>query len=229
MNLLMKIIQVKNMIKQSFKLTIVTAAWNAENLPRVFETTNKQTFKDWQHIIVNDNNPEVRECMEALPDNPQRHWIDFRVRTHYYGALARNAGVMAAFSYMHHSQRDIENEWIVFLDDDNSWEPDHLQSMIDAVSFNPDAVMVASDAVWIGRDDKTFREVKECKLGHGRCDLGQFMYKTTLFRKYGFFDPHPRAKHKYDWNLLRKMFAGEPFEKIHFTDKPTFLMNYKKR
>ena len=214
-----------------FKLTIVTAAWNAENLPKVFESIENQTFKDWEHIIVNDNNPWVRRFMEGESRHPQRHWIDFHVRTHYYGALARNTGAMAAFSYLHASKRDIENEWIVFHDDDNAWEPDHLQSMIEAAKANPEATMIMSDARWIGFNDKNWVEIRPCKLKHGGIDLGQIMYKTKLFKEYGYFDPHPASKHKYDWRLISKMVIGEgkAIGKIVLTSKPTFLMNYKKR
>ena len=214
------------------KLTIVTAAWNSNNLENVMESIENQTFKDWQHIVVNDNSEDVRSWWSVVGlddyDDDRRHFIDFGVRTHYYGALARNTGAMIAFSYVHHSKRDIENEWIVFHDDDNVWEPDHLESLINAAEANPAATMVASDSVWVGAIDKTFRSVHKCKLRHGGCDLGQFMYKTSLFKKYGYFDPHPHNKHKYDWRLISKIVEGEG-DKLVYTNKPTFIMNYKKR
>ena len=210
------------------RLTIVTAAWNAVNIPRVIESVESQTYKDFQHIIVNDNNQEVREIIKPLCDGVNRHWIDIGVRTHFYGALARNMGVIAAFSYIHHSKRDIENEWIVFHDDDNAWENNHLQSMVDILEKNPGATMIASDAIWVGANDKRWKEIRPCKIKHGSCDLGQFMYKTKLFRQYGYFFPHPRRKHKYDWELIKEMASGEG-DKLVFTHLPTFIMNYKKR
>lgn len=209
-------------------LTIVTACWHAENLSKVIESVDNQTFKDWQHILVNDNNPEVRSIFKYLCDDKKRHWIDLGVRTHFYGALARNIGVIVAFSYVHHSKRDIENEWVVFHDDDNCWEPNHLQSMIDVAAVNPEATMIASDAVWVGAHDKSFREVRECRLRHGGVDLGQIMYKTKLFREVGYFFPHPHRKHKYDWELISKMVEKEG-DKLVYTHLSTFLMNYKKK
>lgn len=209
-------------------LTIVTAAWHAENLPKVIESIDNQTVKGFQHIIINDNNPEVRDIMKPLCDGVNRHWIDLGVRTHFYGALARNMGVIAAFSYIHHSKRDIDNEWIAFHDDDNLWEPNHIQSMIEVLETNPEATMIGSDAVFIGARDKKWKEVRECKIRHCGCDLGQFLYKTELFRKYGYFFPHPHRKHKYDWELIQKMAEGEG-NNLVFTGKPTFIMNYKKQ
>ena len=209
-------------------ITIITASWNAENLPKVIESIDNQTYTDWHHIIINDNNPEVREIMKGLCDNKKRFWIDFGLRTHFYGALARNTGAMIAFCYIHHSKRDIENEWICFHDDDNLWDPSHLESIVDTLNKNPESTLIASDAVWVGANDKNWRGIKPCRIKHGSCDLGQFMYKTKLFKEYGYFDPCPRRKHKYDIELIKKIAEGEG-ERISYTNQPTFIMNYKKR
>lgn len=211
-----------------FKLTIITALWNAQNIEKVIKSIDNQTYQDFQHILVNDNNINVREQFKGVCDGVKRHWVDFGVRTHFYGAIARNTGVMMAFSYIHHSKRDIDNEWVVFHDDDNLWEPNHLQTIVDIIEKNPEVTMVATDARWIGAKDKSFNEIRKCKLRHGGCDLGQFAYKTSLFKEYGYFNPHPANKHKFDWRLIEKMTNGEK-NKLIYTNQPTFLMLYKKR
>jgi len=208
-------------------ITIITAAWNAKGLKKTIESIDNQEYTDWNHIIINDNNPEVREVFKELCDGVKRHWVDLGVRTHYYGALARNIGVQIAFSYVHHSKRDIENEWVVFHDDDNRWTTDHLQLMVATMKANPEATMIASDAIWVGKNDKSWVEEHRCKLRHGGCDLGNFIYKTSLFREYGYFFPHPRRKHKFDWELINKMVVGEG-DKLVLTHKPTFIMTHKK-
>lgn len=210
------------------RLTIVTACWNAKNLPIVMKSLEDQTYQDFQHILINDNNPEVRDVFKGMCDGIKRHWVDVGVRTHYYGALARNIGVQVAFSYLHASKRDIENEWIIFHDDDNYWKPNHLQSIVDTIQKNPEATMIATDAIWVGVNDKTWMEERKCSLRHGGCDLGQFAYKTSLFRKYGYFEPHPRRKQRYDWELIKKMSDGEG-DKLVCTNGSTFLMSYRKR
>jgi glycosyltransferase involved in cell wall biosynthesis len=210
------------------RLTIISAMWNACYLPKVVESVDNQTYKDFQHIFINDNNPGVREVIQQYCNDKNRFWIDFHVRSHFYGALARNTGVMVAFSYVHHTKRDIDNEWVIFHDEDNYWEPDHLQSMIDAAEANPESMMVGSDALWVGAHDKNWKEIRECKLRQGGCDLGQFMYKTKLFRDYGYFFAHPHSKHAYDWELINKM-TSDPKTNLVYTHKPSFVMNYKKR
>ena len=210
------------------KITIITALWHADNIPAVIESVDNQTYQDFQHILVNDNNENVRKVFKGVCDGVKRHWIDFGVRCHYYGAMARNTGVMSAFSYCHHSKRDRDNEWILFHDDDNKWEPYHVEAMVNAVKRRPKSTMVVADSVWVGAKDKEWKTIRKAEFRHGGCDLGQFMYKTELFRKYGYFDPHPGLKHKYDWVLLKKMTEGEEGN-IIFTGEPSFIMNYKKR
>lgn len=213
-------------------LTVVTAAWRVDGVKKVIGCLNNQTYQDFEHIIVNDNNTDVRKWLNEnyfFENENRRHIIDSHVRLHYYGALARNIGIQVAFSYLHHSKRDIENEWVCFLDDDNLWKTNHLQSMIDALKTNPEATMITSDAEWIGVNDPNWREIKECKFRHGGCDLGQFLYKTKLFKTYGYFDPHPHNKQRFDWRLIEKIVKGEGLDKIVLTHQSTFLMSYRKR
>lgn len=207
-------------------LTIITACWSPENINNVIQTIDNQTYKDFHHIIVNDNHPDSRKIIPSLCDGEHRFWIDMHFRSHYYGAFARNIGVITSFSYLHASERDIDNEWVTFLDTDNTWEVDHLESMVNVIDDKTS--IVASDALWIGANDKNWREIRPCKLKHGGCDLGQFLYKTRLFRDYGYFFAHPRHKHKWDWELLKKITQNET-SGIRYTGLPTFRMNYKKR
>jgi glycosyltransferase involved in cell wall biosynthesis len=211
-----------------FNLTIITAAWRAQNLPEVIKSIDNQTMNGFQHIIINDNNQEVRESMKPLCDGINRHWIDLGVRTHYYGALARNIGTQVAFCYVHHSKRDIDNEWVCFHDDDNLWQPYHLESMIRIAQTHSEASMILSDIEKVGANNQDWKQIIPCRIKHGYVDLGQIMYKTRLFREYGYFFPNPRRKQKYDFDLIKKMVDGEG-DKVFFTHQPTFIMSYRKK
>lgn len=213
------------------KLTVITAVYNRlEYLKRAIESLDNQTYNDFEHIIVDDCSTEItqEQLVNLCSSNPRRRLVLSKIRCHYYGAIARNIGAMMAFSYIHHSKRDINNEWIVFLDTDNIFTNDHLQSIVDLADKNINATMIASDAVWVGQNDNNWKEIRPCRIRHCGCDLGQFAYKTELFRKYGYFFPHPHKKHKYDFELIEKMATGER-DSLLFTRRPTFIMNYKKR
>ena len=212
-------------------LTIITAIHNnLYGLKNVIKSLENQTYKTFEHILVDDCSTEISyEDLENLcKDNLHRHFVKLGFRSHYYGCFPRSIGTLLSFSYIHHSKRDIENEWVCFLDTDNLWESNHLQSLIDIAKINPEVTMIASDAKWIGANDINWKKIVPAKLQQGHIDLGQFIYKTSLFRKYGYWFAHPKRKHKYDWELIKKMADGEG-DKLVYTHKPTFLMNYKKK
>jgi len=219
-------------------ITIITACWRAENLPKVIESISNQTYKgEIEHLLINDNNPEVREWFkhnDYFVDDSHRHAIDSYQRFHYYGAVCRNMGVMASFSYLPEKERDLDNEFIIFFDDDNLWKPEHLQSMVDKLQEYPNSTMVISDAIWMGANDKNWQVVRPAQIAQGGIDLGQIMYKRELFNIYGVFNPRPKRKQKYDWELISKMYDGEYNEdlaksRVSFTHNPSFLMSYRKK
>ncbi len=209
-------------------ITIITACWRVENLKKIIECVDGQTYQNFQHLLINDNNPEVRDVFKDLCDGITRHWIDCGVRCHAFGGVARNIGVAVAFSYIRERDRNLDTEFIIFLDDDNLWEPNHLQTFIDVLQEHPEATMIGSDMIKIGVNDTNWRLEIPCRIKHGHCDLGSFLYKATLFRTYGFFWPRPRRKHRFDIELIEKMYQGEK-DNTYFTGKSTFLMSYRKK
>ncbi len=215
----------------NIKISVITAAWRVDGLKKVIRCLNDQIFRNFEHLIINDNNPDVREFLKKndyFENNRHRHVIDSFVRLHYYGGISRNIGVLASFSYLREQERNEDKEFICFFDDDNFWEKDHLQSLVEILKNHPNATLIGSDMIKIGVQDSNWKKLVPCVIKHGHCDLGNFLYKAILFRKYGVFYPRLKRKHKFDIELLEKMNVGEK-ENIYFTNKPTFLMNYKKR
>lgn len=213
------------------KLTVITAVHDRiDGLNKVIECLDNQTNQEFEHIIVDDCSTEIdyNGLVELCRSNPRRNFVRLGFRSHFYGCFARDIGTLLAFCYIHHSKRDIDNEWVTYLDTDNLWKPDHIQSMIDALEKNSEATIIASDAEWVGYHDNNWREIRECRIRQGSCDLGQFFYKTSLFRKYGYWFAHPHRKQKYDYELISKMVDGE-VNKLVYTDKPTFIMSYRKK
>ena len=82
-------------------ITIVTAGFRPLGVQKVIGSIDNQTYKKWQHIIVNDNVSDIRYKLTNMTrGSEKRHWIDLGVRTHYWGGFARNVGTMIAFSYL---------------------------------------------------------------------------------------------------------------------------------
>jgi len=201
------------------KITIITAGWRPEGVKKVVEMVDAQTYTDWQHIIINDNNPELRKWLEEkdyFHNHPQRHVIDFHVRTHYYGAFARNCGAMVACSYFKERIRKVDNdEWLIFFDDDNEWTEEHLQILVDAHSEHPEATMIGYDIEIRGKIDPEYKHNMNNVLAGQNTDLGAWMYKKELFDKYGYFPASLRYKITYDWELIKRFAEGEGEDKVH--------------
>lgn len=209
-------------------ITIITAAHRLDGLKRVINCIDQQSYTNWEHVIVNDCSEDIRKELTELCSSNKRKWIDCGIRCHTYGGVARNIGIAVAFSYVRERDRDYDNEFLCFLDDDNLWSPNHLQSLIDILNDNQNASLIGSDFVWIGTKNTNWHETRKCELKQGGCDLGNFLYRRKMFFKYGFFNPRPNRKHKFDWEIISRIVSGEK-NKIFFTNQPTFIMSYRKK
>ena len=208
-------------------ITIITAAWRVDGLKRVMDCLESQTYRKFHHIIINDNSADVRNWLQEnnfFCDRDDVHIVDNHTRCHTYGGVSRNMGITMAFSYIRECNRDYDNEIICFLDDDNLWENNHLESMIQILGDND---IVFSDAKWVGANEKDWQEIHPFKCQQGGFDLGQGMYKRKLFTEIGYFNPRPRRKHKFDFEIINKFIDSGC--SVALTNLPTFIMSYRKR
>lgn len=211
------------------KIGVITAAWRRDGLKKVIEYLDKQKYQDFEHIIVNDNNPEVRQF---LVDNnhfqgQRRFVVDNRVRLNYYGGPSRNIGVQASFVYMAERLRN-DDEWICFMDDDNEFYPDYLSTFAEMHKERPEATLLGVDMDIKSKFRSEYIEHRTCVISPNLCDLGGFCYKRTLFDQYGYFQPRPSRKITWDYELIEKMAKGEGEDKVYFRHVPTWAFYSRK-
>lgn len=99
----------------------------SDMLERAIESILKQTYKNIECIVVNDNY-KGDEYSHRLYDIINKYSHDPRVKLveqerHINGAAARNAGIRAS-----------QGEYIAFLDDDDYWEPNKAEIQICVLS-----------------------------------------------------------------------------------------------
>lgn len=93
-----------------------------EMLLRAVESVKKQTYKDWELYVVDDNkegNPysqSIKEALEAQND-ARIHYI--RMEKNSGACAARNKGI-----------RESKGEYVAFLDDDDEWLPEKLEKQM---------------------------------------------------------------------------------------------------
>ncbi|MGB3638476.1 MAG: glycosyltransferase [Rivularia sp. (in: cyanobacteria)] len=115
------------------KVSVIIPAYNAMTyLPQTVESVLKQTFTDFEVIIVNDgSSDEIEQWVGTITDNRVRLISQKNQGT----AAARNTGIA-----------DAKGEYIAFLDSDDLWEASNLEKQVHCLDNNPDVGLVY---VWV--------------------------------------------------------------------------------
>ena len=94
-----------------------------------------QTVQPDEVIVVDDGSADnTRERVRVVMERARGSRIRLIETPHEGAAAARNVGVAQACG-----------DWVAFLDGDDLWLPEKLETVLDAISRNPDATMVAHD------------------------------------------------------------------------------------
>lgn len=189
---------------------IVTTYKRPKKLSKAIESILNQTFQDFEIIVVNDDNKEQLKF-----DNPK---IRVMNATKNFGNDTRpkNTGIWES-----------KGDLIAFLDDDNTWRPDHLQALHKELEENPDVALVYGDR-WVTDE----RDRIKPQLGvhsdfnpfllmeQNYIDTSDVLVRKEALEYVGGFDERYR---KYiDWNLwIRLAKAGFKFKRV-----PVIITDY---
>lgn len=138
----------RDVIKTAPKVSIITPAYNISEF--VVETLNSvfaQTFQDFEIIIINDGSPDTVEFEKVL--EPFFDKIVYLKQENAGAGAARNVGIENA-----------RGEFLAFLDGDDVWLPEFLESQIEFLEEN-NYDLVYADALLFGGsvyDGTTFME-----------------------------------------------------------------------
>lgn len=113
-------------------VSVIMAAYNgADLLPATLATLQKQTFADFEVIVVDDcSTDQTREVLRAWPD-PRVRMI----------ALARNGGPVRA---RNRAFAEARGRYIAALDQDDLCLPDRFARQVAYLDANPQTVLLAS-------------------------------------------------------------------------------------
>ena len=191
------------------KVSVVIPTYDRiETLPRSLDSVIKQTFSDWELIVVDDGSTDGTDEM-VLRDYPA-------VRLHRQEnagvSAARNAGVALT-----------AGEWIAFLDSDDAWLPEKLEWQLSALANEPELRLSHTDEIWI-RNGKRVNQPKEYAKSGGsiyrRClplccvCPSSVLLRRDLFDEIGGFDETLAVCEDYD--LWLRITAREP---VHYLDQ----------
>ena len=145
--------------------SVVIPTYNcAKLLERALSSVLTQTFQDFEIIVVDNSSTDDTHQVLKAKDDPRMSVVG--VQNHGNIAYSRNIGI-------HRSKGD----WIAFLDSDDAWLPEKLETVRAAILGNPDIILVCHDEwkVVEGKREKYLRhapsdsDIYESFLFHGSC------------------------------------------------------------
>jgi len=176
---------------------------------RALASVRAQSYGNWEAIVVCDGREEdVAAGIDALGDPRVRclqrprngpYPEDRRARWQVAGAHPFNEGFAAA-----------RGAWIAPIDQDDEWEPDHLEVLLGAARRSRAELVYGVGRVRVGEDGDTY-------FGRWPPELGDFGFQTALYHAgltAFLYDANAHLLDEpADWNLARRMLeAGVRFE-----------------
>lgn len=171
-----------------------------KKLKRAIESVRNQTYRQWELVIVNDA-PEC-DINSSLPDDDRITLIQHNKNK---GApAARNTGIQVS-----------KNQYLAFLDDDDTWKPKKLEKQINEFSTLSDEYGFIFTGCDIMSDDSVIKtnrpresgDLFENLLFRNIIPSPTPLIKQECFQQVGKFDTKLSSSQDYDmWLRIAKEF-----------------------
>lgn len=151
-----------------------------------------QTYQNFELVIVDDGSTDGTENL--LKEKFSKELVNERIK---YISVKTNKGVCNARNV---GLENAENEWIGYLDTDNTIDSKYLEEFKNAIIKNPNrkifyAKLITGHGKIIG---KSFDYKALCAGNY--IDMGVFVHHKSLVNDLGKFDTH--LKRLVDWELI---------------------------
>ncbi len=191
------------------KVSVIIPAYNAMTyLPKTVESVLKQTFTDFEVIIVNDGSSDgIEQWVNTITDNR----VQLISQQNQGAAAARNTGIAHA-----------KGAYIAFLDSDDLWEASKLEKQVYCLDNNPDVGLVY---VWVASIDAKGKDLGKIYSNHSEGYVWEKMLQGNIvwsgsaamvrrdcFEKTGFFDQNLRFAE--DWEMWIRVARNYSFAAI---------------
>lgn len=186
-------------------VTIIIRTCNRPHLLReALRSVQQQTFCDFEVVVVEDGPGTSKHVIDEFPDlNITYHSSGNKVGR----CRAANIGLELS-----------EGQYINFLDDDDLFLPNHVQTMIKGFSVYPEAVAIHTSSLerkvtYVSLDPLKINVAEECEkyneplnegeiLFQNKFPIQAVMFKRELYEKYGGLDE--KLEYLEDWDLWIK-------------------------
>lgn len=175
-------------------VSVIIPTFNrSRKLIRALRSVLKQTFTDYEIIVVDDGSSD--DTYQAIAAYlPTIHYVKKKENTGV--SAARNCGILHASA-----------PWIAFLDSDDYWLEDKLSVQMDYIKRHPDTLACQTEEIWIREGMKVNPRRKHRKPSGNIFDQSlqlclvspsSVMLKRSLLDEIGLFDESLPAAEDYD-------------------------------
>jgi len=192
-------------------VSVVIPTFNrSRKLMRALQSVLKQTFHDYEVIVVDDGSSD--DTYQALTSYlPIIRYVGKQVNQGV--SAARNTGI-----------REASAPWIAFLDSDDYWLEDKLSVQMKYIEQNPGTLACQTEELWI-RNGRRVNPRRKHKKPSGDIfaqslklclvSPSSVVLKRSMFDEIGFFDETLPAAEDYDMWL--RISCRYP---VHLIEKP---------
>jgi glycosyltransferase involved in cell wall biosynthesis len=188
------------------KISVIIPSYKTANLiARCLDTVMAQTFQDFEAIVVNDGSPDTPELEKVL--EPYMDRIVYIKQENKRCAGARNTAIRAA-----------RGEFLAFLDSDDTWYPEHLESQMKQFADDPSFDLVYCNSLLVGDPEREAPFMTRCPsngpanfetLVQEKCQIPistVVVRKAAIVKAGGFDETIPRCDDYDMW--VRAAFHG---------------------
>lgn len=190
------------------RVSIIIPSYNTAHLiAACLDSVFAQAFQDFEAIVVNDGSPDTPELEKVL--QPYLDRIVYIKQVNKRAAGARNTAIARA-----------RGEFLAFLDSDDTWLPNHLESQMKQFEADPALGLVYANAVLIGDPRRHIEFMEKCpSVGEAgfetlvveRCQIpvSTVVARKTAIVKAGGFDESLARCDDYDMWLRTAFYGGK--------------------
>lgn len=167
------------------KVTVVIPAYNSmAYLPETLDSVLKQTFTDFEVLIIDDGSTDHTAAWASEIKDPRVKLIS---QLNKGVSAARNTGISHA-----------QGEYIAFLDADDTWHPTKLERQVQRFEAEPEVGLVYTWTLWVDQQGNSIGSVsashvegfvwEKLLLGDVVGNGSSAAIRRSCFDKVGLFD-----------------------------------------
>ncbi|HEY9633636.1 MAG TPA: glycosyltransferase family A protein [Coleofasciculaceae cyanobacterium] len=190
------------------KVSVVIPAYNAmAYLPETVDSVLRQTFTDFEVLIINDGSSDnIVEWASGVKD-PRVKLIS---QENQGVSIARNTGIAQA-----------QGEYIAFLDADDLWEATKIEAQVRCLDSNPEVGLVHTWMLLVNKQGKSTGRVMSSQaegnvwkqlVEKNTIACSSVMVRRCCFETIGVFEPNLNFAE--DWDMWIRIASRYPFAVI---------------